>query len=631
MGIRGLSTFFNDQFTSISDRINLSNKLLVVDGYAFLYYFSGKSNDYDEYLSKINEWLDTMINKSKTKMVFIFDSPVKRNSLKFNTKIERMKMTTQNVNNNSENTEGILPLLAERIALSTLCDRKNVQILRCTGDEESDKEIFIYAFKNKAVGILSNDSDFCAYVIPNITSLSTPRLIPIWTLAFCPEKGTAFAHAISQKKLAGALSLNNVSELSILAALVGNDYTDDELTKVISQRLLQQCGQRKDFKIGTKALKKRFNNSQKNILIASKVIAYTRGISLFETFDTNTDFEEHVQSILKWIYGPQAGNNNNNNNNKSRERDVLYAKTMKQIKTCMEHYTCNSSNVDDSQLDQHMLYIGQFGKDLVCSNKNTKQDKPKMQEEVMYFAPVQLNCLHNSLQPRYSKIRYRCLSLIARLHSNTYNFVHARVTNNGNLIENRIRPCETVFEGNHSRRFLKYLCWVLDMKPTQDLDGGITWSYCGRPGSDIAACLRSNEVAFNDWDGLIGMYSCTFVLNSIIPYELESGECISGNTGCYHNEIRKVVWAVLLHLIHRSDTVDKDGRQTHSVTQATIALYHVTMAIDAVNYFLQGLSPNHEHFDFFDHSKHWKDFALNLKEIKNRASSENNCLTRIFF
>ena len=83
MGIRGLSTFFNDQFTSISDRINLSNKLLVVDGYAFLYYFSGKSNDYDEYLSKINEWLDTMINKSKTKMVFIFDSPVKRNSLKF--------------------------------------------------------------------------------------------------------------------------------------------------------------------------------------------------------------------------------------------------------------------------------------------------------------------------------------------------------------------------------------------------------------------------------------------------------------------------------------------------------------------------------------------------------------------
>ena len=207
MGIKGLTTFCNKFFTSIADRTNLSNKLLIVDGFAFLYHFSEKTNDYYEYESKIDEFLDFMINKSKVKMVFIFDSPIDRNSLKFKTKIDRIKKVTQNVNKISINTKGMLPLLAERIALSTICKYNNIEILKCQGDEESDKEIFMYAFKNQAIGILSNDSDFCAYFLRNNALLPTPKLIPMWTLAFCLDEEKAFAYAIDQKKINSSVTI----------------------------------------------------------------------------------------------------------------------------------------------------------------------------------------------------------------------------------------------------------------------------------------------------------------------------------------------------------------------------------------------------------------------------------------
>jgi len=596
MGIKGLTTFCNKFFTSIADRTNLSNKLLVVDGFAFLYHFSEKTNDYYEYESKIDEFLDFMINKSKVKMVFIFDSPIDRNSLKFKTKIDRIKKVTQNVNKIPINTKGMLPLLAERIALSTICKYNNIEILKCQGDEESDKEIFMYAFKNQAIGILSNDSDFCAYFLRNNALLPTPKLIPMWTLAFCLDEEKAFAYAIDQKKLIRALQLNDISELSFLAALVGNDYTDDVLTNTITDRLRQQFIKKKDIRIGTKAYKKNSgNNSQKHILIARKVIEYTRSISLFEK---NTNSDEHIQNILKWIFGSKTSGSN------KKKSNLIYAQTLNQINTSLEQYTCNLISIENFHLKEYKLNIGYFCEDLFCRMSGKKRDK---KEEVIYFVPAQLAYLNNILGTRYMNIRLRCLSLLARFYSDTFDIVHIKITADGDLVENVIYPSKNVLEGKSCTLFLKYLYWILDM----DHELVITTDHnTYDEKSNYVTYMNSKEKAYDDWKRLFVL--CNEVNNF-------------SNTLYY--EIRKVTWTAFLHLVHENVS----AQSIDSITHATIALYHVSMAVDTVTYFLQNCYGPFKHINVSDDANEWNNFAWKLREIKeNNTSCLKNDLTKIF-
>lgn len=223
MGVLGLTSYVNQRSDVCFEPYNLSDCILVIDGYglaAQLYNSSSKINsafggDYDKYCQLITKFIDNL-RKCQVTPIVICDGGYEKK--KFNTVKRRNLLRVYALEKVSPSCNNLqcFPLMMRHVFREKL---KELSVLIYQADFEADNEIAALSRKLNAP-VLSNDSDFFIYDV---------NYIPLTSMIFdrCEGKGK---HCFIPCQI---FSMNNLLKsfgnipktmLPLLATVLGNDY-----------------------------------------------------------------------------------------------------------------------------------------------------------------------------------------------------------------------------------------------------------------------------------------------------------------------------------------------------------------------------------------------------------------------
>lgn len=266
MGVRGIFTLLRKNLSSYSTRkeydaslqaqrepVECSEEeapdkrgdLIVVDGNAFVYWFvtftlgreSSCQTDYVILSSKLHEWL-LQCHRHRIHFIFIFDGPT--DPSKWPTKIKRMRNQSQDIYSSQmhklypsesvpPSVASVPPVLGLQAVLLELekhqsdnqsgCGRGCGMVRVIHAEGEADKDIARVAVQQRAMAVLSNDSDMMFFHTARRGQGDTPvpvPLLPFASFQFSMEGNRLALEALIQRSsLAKAAGMR--SEVSVLS------------------------------------------------------------------------------------------------------------------------------------------------------------------------------------------------------------------------------------------------------------------------------------------------------------------------------------------------------------------------------------------------------------------------------
>ena len=255
MGVRGLHSLLRSlSLSSIAERIDLSaenskRSCLVVDGNAFVHWFALEvlgpapaiNTNYRLLSEHVSAWV-TRCDNANVDCVFVFDGITE--PTKLSCRIERLAKQATHVhtvlstlllaNKGSDSSRTTLhlqstpPLLAIACVVQALRGHSNCRALYADG--EADAAIVEVAIALHAIAILSNDTDMLVFDTGSV------GYIPFWAFGFADD-GSLCASVVRRVRVAAILGIPP-DYLPLLAALAGNDFTDERACHEIQRVFL---------------------------------------------------------------------------------------------------------------------------------------------------------------------------------------------------------------------------------------------------------------------------------------------------------------------------------------------------------------------------------------------------------
>ena len=255
MGVRGLHSLLRSlSLPSIAEHIELSaenskRNLLVVDGNAFVHWFALEvlgpapsiNTNYRLLSEHVSAWV-TRCDIANVDCVFVFDGITE--PAKLFCRIERLAKQATHVhtvlstllltNKGSDSNRATLhlqstpPLLAIACVVQALRGHDNCRALYADG--EADAAIVEVAIALDAIAVLSNDTDMLVF------DTGTVGYIPFWAFGFADD-GSLCAFIVRRVRVAAILGIPP-DYLPLLAALAGNDFTDERVCREIQRVFL---------------------------------------------------------------------------------------------------------------------------------------------------------------------------------------------------------------------------------------------------------------------------------------------------------------------------------------------------------------------------------------------------------
>ena len=303
MGIRGLTAFLKEgSLGSISDHVDLSSNAdgnhteslktevassssrhdIVIDGNAFSHWFClecfgtapSLNTNYRMLKKHVTSWI-IKCHTSNVNCFFVFDGATETDKLKcrldrlckqsanMNSALSQQPMDSrhdnlgdrdqktpsndaqsiQNRHEDSNSNSCGMRIQSTPPLLAISCIINAIRALQSSGtqqskwtrafyaDGEADKNIVEVAIAINATAIMSNDSDMLIYETSNV------GFIPFWGFGFAND-GSLNAFIIKRRKLSNLMGISE-SNLPLLAALVGNDFTSMETCYHMHQILFE--------------------------------------------------------------------------------------------------------------------------------------------------------------------------------------------------------------------------------------------------------------------------------------------------------------------------------------------------------------------------------------------------------
>ena len=254
MGVRGLHSLLRSQsLPSIAEHVELSaenpRSLLLVDGNAFVHWFALEilgpapsiNTNYRLLSEHVSAWV-TRCDTANVDCVFVFDGITEPTKLlcrierlaKQATHVHTVLSTLLLTNKGSDDSHATLhlqstpPMLAISCVVQALHGHQNCRALYADG--EADAAIVQVAITLNAIAILSNDTDMLIFDTGNV------GYIPFWAFGFA-EDGSLCAFIVRRVRVAAILGIPP-DYLPLLAALAGNDFTDERVCHEIQRVFL---------------------------------------------------------------------------------------------------------------------------------------------------------------------------------------------------------------------------------------------------------------------------------------------------------------------------------------------------------------------------------------------------------
>lgn len=264
MGVRGLTTYINNNQDIFLKKFLLHDSYLVIDGhslcaqlYRSLNCFSAFGGDYDKYSNKVKIFFKSM-HKCHITPYVLFDGSYENRKLK--TAYKRLKSKINGASQLDPVTQGslkIFPILLRDVFIEVL---KDMDVLYTTCEFEADDEIAVVA-RRLNCPVLSYDSDFFIYNV---------LYIPFNTLDYKPKP-----YDVDDKRIyAVECKIYKVEHITshfgglkrdmlpLLATLLGNDFIE----------------------------KRVFSN-------------FSSQLKLFKSKKAKNEQQIYIQSLLKWLQG----------------------------------------------------------------------------------------------------------------------------------------------------------------------------------------------------------------------------------------------------------------------------------------------------------------------------------------
>ncbi|XP_057673354.1 constitutive coactivator of peroxisome proliferator-activated receptor gamma [Corythoichthys intestinalis] len=214
---------------------NSSSPTLVVDGMACLrHWYSCKDwvcgGQWKEYMSILRRWVETFTSAG-IHLVFFFDGMVEEN--KRHEWVKRRRRVNGEVSkifryiklHRAQPGKDLFSLPSGLATFTRFALRTLGQDVFCSV-QEADYEIACYAHRHGCMGILGQDSDFIIYDSVHYFSVAKLHLDRLTTVLY------------DQERLCRAIELD-VSQLPLLACLLGNDVVPEKCMQVIRNNAME--------------------------------------------------------------------------------------------------------------------------------------------------------------------------------------------------------------------------------------------------------------------------------------------------------------------------------------------------------------------------------------------------------
>lgn len=231
MGVRGLSTFFNNN-PQLSKPFKLHDTSVIIDGNNLLHLLHSENNidcmyggEYHEYVAAIKNYFSSF-EKCNIKPIVIFDGGYDTSDRKFRTCLLRSKTrltVTQYIAKHGECSDNLLPICAREIFRNVLSEL-GIPFAQC--DFEADEQVTALA-NYYDCPVLSNDSDFYIFDVHKgfirLSSVRTSVLEADIDGTKCKYLDCYIYHIDKFMSYFPGLDRN---VLPLFGTLVGNDYVD---------------------------------------------------------------------------------------------------------------------------------------------------------------------------------------------------------------------------------------------------------------------------------------------------------------------------------------------------------------------------------------------------------------------
>lgn len=217
MGIPGLTSFINRNSTSYFENHQLTDSLIIIDGYALTNYLykmyekqtSAFGGDYDIISTVYIDFINLLLRCNITP-IFVFDGAYEQR--KIETIVSRISQRIHSYGQPIKTNE-CMPCFGSDILFDILNDM-DIPIINC--DFEADAEIVAIA-KLLNCPVISRDSDFYVNVVP---------YIPLDMINFdlTSNENIINCRIYKVEKLLNAFGGLDTNYLPLVAALLGNDY-----------------------------------------------------------------------------------------------------------------------------------------------------------------------------------------------------------------------------------------------------------------------------------------------------------------------------------------------------------------------------------------------------------------------
>lgn len=331
MGIHGLTSFIDDNLDLLADH-KLHNTRVIIDGnnlYHFLYYNSHVqylyAGDYDTF-ERQTELFFKALSICGIKPYVIFDGGYEINDRKLKTTLRRasQRIHLSDLIQSGQLRAKILPILTYETFLNVLL---KLEIPHATCDFEADSEIASLANAWECP-VISNDSDFFVF---NIAGGYIPFDYLDTQVHHEPSGETYLAVRIYfVESFQQSFKSVKWNFLPVIAALLGNDYTDP----LVFSKFLAKIGKQRAKSKHKKDCSKR----------------HERVTSVLTWLESEDSLDEAISHILQHI----------NDEEKENVRSTL--------NSCIQDYTTFSSSLE-GYFDDRSVHS-------VASNLNTFHGKP---------------------------------------------------------------------------------------------------------------------------------------------------------------------------------------------------------------------------------------------------------------